>query len=872
MRIECLDVDGYRGLRGTFELGNGLTVVTGPNESGKSTLHEALTVALFGFSPSDRRAVQGRSPRDRRRPWNGESFGLLAHAIAPDGRHLRLKWDLDDDAVTVRDALTGEKLLDEHPQQRRDYTVGRTFFGLDREEHEQLSCLFQEGLAPVKASEDLRQALQRAVESTSGDERGVEGADERLQAVLRQLGVQTHHYGTLKTGRLVSLEGSLGDARSTLELAQAQRGELTAVVAEQATCATAAQELDLRIEAVQQSRLRFAAERAREDDNGLEEDGAEGSIAEQTRPALPRDLPGRVASVAERWRLSAAAATDAAAAADGASSAAAPRQEELRLLESEIDFLPDRSLLDLTHESEVRGLVAELDGLPRAPDPPSEPDARNAVLARFRVCEDERAAADGEPGPHVVGRRPIVVALGGGLTLAGIAGGVLISGLLWILAVLGVVLVLVAGWPRRASTSRTEETFEGTPLPELRRRAGEEDRAWMAFDAAAAEHRRAAGAVEAREVGLRAELREQLGEGSSGDLRTVAETYLASCGEQRRRETLEGRALSLRAVIRETLEPVQALRTATEVHDEDRLELDRLLARADLSGDDREASLAAFRELERRDDDARDAAKRLAAAAARREQLLAGRTPAAVHKEAVDAAAKLSAHERAFGRLNSLPGADIDAMRSQRDELLAKRASLATRREALEEQLLDFGDIESRIDRLSREIGALALKRDAVRIARDELRNAATAAHRRVAPHLNAALAKRMPIVTRGRYRTALVEDDLSINVELSGSGRIVSVEELSRGTRDQIALVQRLELARLLDPSGGGSPLLLDDCFAHTDPLRLPLAIGLLVEVAAKRQVMLFTDDPAVVERALEADHTAQLIELPDPITTNPS
>ena len=151
-------------------------------------------------------------------------------------------------------------------------------------------------------------------------------------------------------------------------------------------------------------------------------------------------------------------------------------------------------------------------------------------------------------------------------------------------------------------------------------------------------------------------------------------------------------------------------------------------------------------------------------------------------------------------------------------------------------------------------------------MAREELAAAAREAHQRVAPHLNAALARELPRVTRGRYREAMVGEDLSIRVVAPGSGNVVDVERLSRGTRDQVALIERLELARLLDPTGGGAPLLLDDCFSHTDEHRLPLALELLAEVAAQRQVIVFTGDRDVVDVVLRGDGGAAVIELPDP------
>jgi uncharacterized protein YhaN len=113
-----------------------------------------------------------------------------------------------------------------------------------------------------------------------------------------------------------------------------------------------------------------------------------------------------------------------------------------------------------------------------------------------------------------------------------------------------------------------------------------------------------------------------------------------------------------------------------------------------------------------------------------------------------------------------------------------------------------------------------------------------------------------------------MVGDDLTIRVVAPETGAVVDIERLSRGARDQVALIERLELARLLDPTGGGSPLLLDDCFAHTDVHRLPLAVDVLVEVAAQRQVVLFSDDPAVVVAVRSADPGAAVIQLADPVS----
>lgn len=69
MWIERLDIDGFGRLAGPFVFGPGLTLVTGPNEAGKTTLQEALVRAMFGFTSKERRRYGGTAVKDDFDPW-----------------------------------------------------------------------------------------------------------------------------------------------------------------------------------------------------------------------------------------------------------------------------------------------------------------------------------------------------------------------------------------------------------------------------------------------------------------------------------------------------------------------------------------------------------------------------------------------------------------------------------------------------------------------------------------------------------------------------------------------------------------------------------------------------------------------------------
>ena len=215
MRLDRLQIRGYRRLNGNYEFDPALTLVTGPNEAGKSTLHDAVIHALFGFSPQERRRHEGSSPKEERMPWAGDKFGLSLRGQDCEGHSVLVNWDFEKDHVQLQDADTGEPLLREQPRQREDYQVGRRLVGMTREEFEQVCCLYQEALGTVQASEELTKELQRSVESASVEDVGVERADERLSELLSSLGVHGGHYGATASGKLRGLWTAKDSSRTS---------------------------------------------------------------------------------------------------------------------------------------------------------------------------------------------------------------------------------------------------------------------------------------------------------------------------------------------------------------------------------------------------------------------------------------------------------------------------------------------------------------------------------------------------------------------------------------------------------------------------------------------------------------------------------
>lgn len=112
------------------------------------------------------------------------------------------------------------------------------------------------------------------------------------------------------------------------------------------------------------------------------------------------------------------------------------------------------------------------------------------------------------------------------------------------------------------------------------------------------------------------------------------------------------------------------------------------------------------------------------------------------------------------------------------------------------------------------------------------------------ASHLGAALVKpvseRMAALTGGRYGEVGIGPQLdATGIRLGDDER--SINDVSVGTREQIALLLRLAVAEAL-----GSFVILDDHLTQSDPDRMAWLRGLLAEAAQKIQIVVMTCHPS--------------------------
>jgi DNA repair exonuclease SbcCD ATPase subunit len=233
-----------------------------------------------------------------------------------------------------------------------------------------------------------------------------------------------------------------------------------------------------------------------------------------------------------------------------------------------------------------------------------------------------------------------------------------------------------------------------------------------------------------------------------------------------------------------------------------------------------------------------------------------------------DARRRLEAIESGLGGHAALAeGRDLAAVEAERAAAEAERERAAVAAARVDAQLAErqraaprVAELREALEAASELVDRLEHTDAVLRLAEAELQAAADDTYRDIAPLLGTALAGPIARLTGGRYSTAFVGDDLAVRLETPERGEVVDLETLSHGTQRQVYLVERLELVRLLCPAGATPPVLLDDPFAHVDAERVRRTLAYLAELAAERQLIVFSTDRAAVELAPSG---ASVIEL---------
>ena len=95
MRIRSVEAVAFGPLESSsLEFAAEMTIVYGPNESGKSSWHAAIYAAICGTRRGGGLRLHDRQFRDRHKPWDRDDWTVKAKIKLADGRSIELTHDL----------------------------------------------------------------------------------------------------------------------------------------------------------------------------------------------------------------------------------------------------------------------------------------------------------------------------------------------------------------------------------------------------------------------------------------------------------------------------------------------------------------------------------------------------------------------------------------------------------------------------------------------------------------------------------------------------------------------------------------------------------------------------------------------------------
>jgi len=292
----------------------------------------------------------------------------------------------------------------------------------------------------------------------------------------------------------------------------------------------------------------------------------------------------------------------------------------------------------------------------------------------------------------------------------------------------------------------------------------------------------------------------------------------------------------------------------------------RLLAAAGMSGDP-ESGLMALRERLRRWEELQG--------------IIASADTAIRSRVGTQADVEAFLEELASGRMDNWRSEaaavqlDLELKMEQRDQAVRDENSARTARLALECSA-DIPRLEGELESLRARLYAAVRQWRVAVMARTLTETTLAYVQRERQPAVIAEAGRLFSFVTGGRFTRLLTDvEQQTLRVEMS-RGEARTLDQLSRGTAEQLYLCLRLAFAAEFRRHGGHLPLVLDDVLVNFDPERARAVARMLRDYTRESQVLLFTCHPetaAILEAEAPGLRRIDLPRLGEPAAlTTPS
>lgn len=907
MILERVEITGFGCLHDvTTELHPRITVVTGRNESGKSTLLRAVRGALYGIDAGGQGRAVDRSDWARYEPWNRGGYGLALTYKLDDGRRIRVARRLETREQSVQVLELGGSELTDELRSGRAVTPGRFHLGIDETVFCATAWLGDDGLR-IDAPESARQRagqLQEAIERLADTRRGVTAAQAlvRIRDAMERVGSERRATSPLgvATARLKTLERDITNARTRLAAVAVDQERLTS--------------LDATLSA--ESERWVEAERARISGRLAEVASRRVRLAEMVREAkvlaaeveatasyarFPLDVETEVTALGGELAQAKSNATGAETRWRAAVERVRPIRARREVIASGIAAIGPGTAFGSDVGERSQRLRGELTAVASAARRSGGDDAREAALRREIAATGLRRL----PATVIEELLPELEAAGrggwrfglGAVFAAGI-GAAVAAAFAHAHALAGalgaaVLAALIAGacawraWTQASAASRAranatalaqEAGIDPAELQRLQDRLPALRTLHEALDDAERRTARRRADAEALQVSLGSLLERALALAAEAGIDATTRGFDATteamiANAQHLLDRVD--AVVLQARRREELLAEDTLLAAEEsACTQSREDVDRA-ERAVANLEIRLRTVLKAGGISIADADAATAVEGVHHASERRRTYDAGRRRLdeiqhSVHSLGGDAAT-LENLETALADQLMQYGGDPDAALAASPPDAAVLQALDLEAERARRAATSAGDqareLRARLGGVLETLPVIADledERDACETARDrglrqltalhraaELIEAASrVTHREIAPRLADSLGSRLSLLTGARYVEVNVDTDhFALGLLSRERPDMVPLDAVSHGTRDQVALLLRLALCEVLGGGGEHTPLLLDEPLLTSDPVRRDLFIEFLHDLSATHQVLLSSADPAMVE-----------------------
>ncbi|MHB8983899.1 MAG: ATP-binding protein [Carboxydocellales bacterium] len=200
MKITSLYIKGYGCFTDReFHFGEGLNLIYGLNETGKSTLLSFILAMLYGHKKPGLKRASYLEEQESMLPWQGDAFGgTLEYVVRGVGYRVQRDLHKDREQVELFEAVTGRELSADFPQDsRRERLFAEAHLGLNRDLFLRTTCIRQPRAGAenrqLGGAEDGARTSELAarllnLQSTGDEEVSVQQALNCLQARLEEIG------------------------------------------------------------------------------------------------------------------------------------------------------------------------------------------------------------------------------------------------------------------------------------------------------------------------------------------------------------------------------------------------------------------------------------------------------------------------------------------------------------------------------------------------------------------------------------------------------------------------------------------------------------------------------------------------------------